>query len=92
MIRDSEGGEGWIYQGLLSGARSVIIAPWDGLALHDLRNAPKATASITARFEAGVVAKIEECSGVWCRIDAGGYDGWIVQGDLWGVYPGEVLD
>ena len=29
QIRDSEGAEGWVFAGLLSGRRSGIVAPWD---------------------------------------------------------------
>jgi SH3-like domain-containing protein len=39
-----------------------------------------------------VVAPIEKCNGRWCEIAAGGYEGWIDQQMLWGVYPGEEID
>ena len=28
-VRDPEGNEGWILHSLLSGERTVIVAPWD---------------------------------------------------------------
>lgn len=92
MVRDSEGGEGWVYQGLLSGARTVVVAPWDGAGLRDLRKRPDAGSAIVARFESGVVAKVKSCNGAWCRVESGGYDGWIAQNEVWGVYPGELVE
>ena len=92
MVRDSEGSEGWIFQGLLSGARSVVVAPWDGAGLHDLRKRPDAGSAVVARFEAGVIAKVKNCNGVWCQVESGGYDGWISQNEVWGVYPGELVE
>jgi SH3-like domain-containing protein len=45
-----------------------------------------------AKLSAGVVAEVEACNGTWCRITAAGYDGWVEQSMLWGVYPGEAVD
>jgi len=89
LVRDAEGSEGWIYQGLLSGERSVVIAPWDGEALHDIRKKPGTDSTVVARFEAGVIAEVRSCTGSWCRIESAGYEGWISQNEVWGVYPDE---
>ena len=35
---------------------------------------------------------LESCRDGWCEIDADGVGGWVPQGVLWGVRPGEVLD
>jgi len=32
-----------------------------------------------------------ECRADWCRIDAADHTGWAQRGDLWGVYPDEVV-
>jgi SH3-like domain-containing protein len=42
--------------------------------------------------EPRVVGRIEQCDGRWCQIRIGKREGWIAQGDIWGVGDGEVLD
>jgi len=91
-VRDSEGAEGWILQNMLSGKRTAMIAPWrqnETIALHA---APDKTSGLIAKVSAGVVSDIEACGHDWCEVTAGGYDGYIEQSSLWGVYPGESLD
>jgi SH3-like domain-containing protein len=91
-IRDSEGSEGWVYHSLLSGKRTAVITTKskDGLAqLHDRADESSA---IAAQLEAGVVASVRRCSGSWCRISGSGFDGWIEQERLWGVYPDEKVE
>jgi len=39
-----------------------------------------------------VVGRIEQCDGSWCQIKIGKREGYIAQGDVWGVGEGEVLD
>lgn len=91
-IRDSDGEEGWILQNMLSGKRTVVVAPWrQGQAMSLFRDA-RAEAGLVAKLSAGVVAEVEACTGTWCRITAAGYDGWVEQSMLWGVYPGEAVD
>ena len=91
LVRDSEGDEGWIYHGLLSGKRTALVAPWAGEELLDLQRQPSRRSTVVARLQSGVLAEVEGCDGSWCQIEAGGRTGWVGQGDLWGVYPGEEL-
>jgi SH3-like domain-containing protein len=35
---------------------------------------------------------IRKCDGTWCRISGDGFDGFIQQSVLWGVYPGDKFD
>lgn len=92
-IRDFEGAEGWVFHSLLSGTRTALVAPWDKaktpVAIH---SEPSAASSVTASLEPGVQAVVKECDGAWCELDGKGFDGWIEQTSLWGVYPGEVFD
>jgi SH3-like domain-containing protein len=53
---------------------------------------PETRAGLVAQAAAGVLAQVERCDGEWCELDAGGYDGFIEQSQLWGVYPGEKVD
>ncbi|CAN5559280.1 SH3 domain-containing protein [soil metagenome] len=90
-IRDSDGAEGWVYQSMLSGKRTAIVAPWRKTATVAMLNGPDSADGIVARVKAGVVGTISQCSGKWCNISAGGYSGWVEQPMLWGVYPDEEV-
>ena len=46
---------------------------------------------LSARLQPGVVANVKSCDGKWCRIYGEGYDGFLEQTTLWGVYPGEKV-
>ncbi len=88
-IRDSEGSEGWVYYSLLSGKRTALIAPWKPGELFMLKQSATANAAPVAKLTSGVMAEVEQCSGAWCEISASGFDGFIEQNLLFGVYPGE---
>jgi SH3-like domain-containing protein len=87
-IRDSEGQEGWILQQMLSGKRTMIVPS----TLTPLREDPDTQSDVVANLSPGVSGEVEECNGNWCLISAGGYDGYVAQEMIWGVYPGETLD
>ena len=91
-IRDSEGAEGWILQNMLSGKRTAMVAPWRQNEVMPLHAGPRRDSGLVAKVSAGVVAEISECGQEWCEVSAGGYDGFIEQSNLWGVYPGETVD
>ncbi len=93
-IRDWEGAEGWVLHSLLSGRRTALVqapakAVDDFVPLH--ASADPASA-VTARLQAGVLATVRHCDDNWCRVTGEGYDGWIEQDRLWGVYPGEKVE
>jgi SH3-like domain-containing protein len=93
-IRDWEGSEGWVYHSLLSGRRTAVVTPKakgkdDLILLHESANAQSAVA---AKLQAGVLGTVKRCSNGWCRLTGEGYDGWVQQERLWGVYPDEKVD
>jgi SH3-like domain-containing protein len=91
-IRDSEGAEGWVYHSLLSGRRTALIAPWSKNETFALRDRPEANATISARLVPGVLGTIKACNKRWCRIFGDGFDGFVEQDRLWGVYPDETIE
>jgi SH3-like domain-containing protein len=93
-IRDWEGAEGWVYHSLLSGRRTATIAPNEKNKdeLLALRSKPEPDSAVVARLQVGVLSSVRRCSGGWCRIVGDGFDGWIPQERLWGVYPNEKLE
>ena len=91
-VRDSEGAEGWVYHSLLSGRRTAVVTmkSKDDLApLHDSANEASA---IAARLQVGVVAQVKKCTSGWCHVAGNGFDGWIEQQRLWGVYADEKVE
>lgn len=93
-IRDSEGTEGWVFHTLLSSRRTVLVSPWAKKEKADLPLYERGNSgtSVTARLEPGVLASVKSCDGKWCRIFGDGFDGYIEQERLWGVYPNEKVE
>lgn len=94
-VRDAEGTEGWVNQALLSGDRSAIAAPWmrgKGKDIFvNMRREAQNSSPVVAKLEPGVIIRIKECTGDWCRAQAGSAEGWVSQGEIWGAYPGEAF-
>lgn len=86
-VRDREGDKGWVLERMLTGRREVVV---DG-AIRRMHRQPGAASPIVARVEPGVIAKLLEIQSPWCRIEAGGYKGWVQRDEVWGVYPDETL-
>ncbi|EJF98421.1 hypothetical protein MEI_00592 [Bartonella vinsonii subsp. arupensis Pm136co] len=92
-IRDAEGDEGWVYQSLLSGKRTVITVPWqkDKTKRLMLRKSPADNAELVAEIEPNVVGNIRQCDGHWCELSIHNIRGWLHQTQLWGIYPDEKI-
>lgn len=84
-VRDRDGAGGWVHYSLLSGVRTVLVEQ----DMLPLLMKPDPDAPVNARVEAGVVARLDECRGGWCRINADGYRGWVPDGAIWGLKPEE---
>jgi SH3-like domain-containing protein len=91
-IRDWEGSEGWVYHSLLSGRRTALVSAKQEDELVPLYDRADAQGTLVARLEPGVLAAVKACSGTWCHISGPGFDGWIAQERLWGVYANEKID
>ncbi len=91
-VRDSEGAEGWVYHSLLSGRRTAVVTMKNKDELASIYDSPDAKSAVAARLQAGVVAQVKRCNNGWCRVIGTGFDGWIEQLRLWGVYADEKVD
>jgi SH3-like domain-containing protein len=92
-VRDSEGATGWVLGSLLSGRRTVLVAPWKNKTqMVELYGSPDKSAKINARLTPGVLGDVEKCDGNWCRILVGGVGGYVAQDAVWGAYPGETIN
>src|SRR5256714_1523269 len=91
-VRDSEGSEGGVYHSLLSGRRTAVITMKSKEELAALYERADPTSSVHARLQAGAVAQVKRCAAGWCHVLGNGFDGWIEQQRLWGVYADEKVD
>ena len=92
-VRDSEGSEGWVLHSLLSGRRTALVTPWkkDGAPVT-LYAKPDAASATVAKLEPNVLANVRSCDKSWCRVNGSDFDGFVKQGELWGVYQDEVVE
>jgi SH3-like domain-containing protein len=91
-VRDSEGAEGWVYHSLLSGRRTAVITMKSKDDLASLYDRADETSAVAARLQAGVVAQVKRCAAGWCHVTGNGFDGWIEQQRLCGVYADEKVE
>jgi SH3-like domain-containing protein len=88
-VRDSEGAEGWVYHSLLSGKRTAVVTMKSKDELAPIYDTADQTSGVAARLQVGVVAQVKRCLSSWCHVAGTGFDGWIQQQRLWGVYADE---
>ena len=66
---------------MLSGRRRVVVIG----VTRQLKREPREAAKTIALIEPGVIARFEKCSGAWCLVEGGSYEGWIGRQSIWGV-------
>lgn len=92
-VRDSEGSEGWVLHSLLSGRRTALVTPWKkDASVSKVFTKPLDSSTPVAKLGPNVLANVRSCDKTWCRVNGAGFDGFIKQADLWGVYPDEVIE
>jgi SH3-like domain-containing protein len=91
-VRDSEGAEGWVYHSMLSGRRTAVVTMKSKDDLAPIYDRADSAGAVAAKLQAGVVTQVRKCSNGWCRVTGNGFDGWIEQQRLWGVYADEKVD
>jgi SH3-like domain-containing protein len=90
-VRDSEGEDGWVFKSRLSLRRTAQVSPRARDRMFSIHARDNEQSPVVARLEPGVVGDVERCTGRWCRISGQGFEGWIQQERLWGVYPNEPV-
>jgi SH3-like domain-containing protein len=91
-IRDSDGTEGWVYHSLLSGRRTGLVTSKVKDELVSVHEKADLESAVVARLEPGVLGSVKHCEAGWCRIAGRGFEGFIQQVRLWGVYPNEKVE
>ena len=88
-IRDADGVVGWVHKGMLDGRRSVLMTAGDNVPL---RESPAPDAPVVAYAQAGVIARLKNCGGGFCEIEAKSIDAYVPRERLWGVYQDETVE
>lgn len=91
-IRDADGAEGWVYHSMLSLRRTALVAPWLKGDTVPLRDAANTDAKVVARLEPSVLGVVKTCDGKFCRLVGDGFDGYVQQSQLFGIYPNEKVE
>jgi SH3-like domain-containing protein len=87
-IRDWQGTVGWVHGSMLAGERTALVLGEE----RSLREDPEPTAPAVARLAPGVIGRLERCLDAWCRIEAGGFEGWLLRREFFGAYPDEAIE
>jgi SH3-like domain-containing protein len=87
-IRDWEGTAGWVQERMVAGRRTAIVGKGAERPLHQQ---PDPVSPVVARAAPGVVARLVECRGPWCRVETDSLSGWMRRSEIWGVYPDEAV-
>lgn len=87
-IQDPDGTEGWMLGGLISSNRTAIVRATEPVPM---RERPSVAGKLLWRAAPGVVGRVSECGGGWCRLDVKGQAGFVEVTGLWGVEPDERL-
>ena len=89
LIQDPDGAKGWMLVTLLSDRRTAMIKAGEA---RPIRSEPSGGAKVRYHAQPGVVGRIDQCGGLWCRIEIGAKRGYIAQSDIYGLSPGEEID
>lgn len=89
LIEDPDGEKGWMLVSLMSSARTFVVKPGGSRNIYEK---PTTSSRIAYLAEAGVVGRIAKCEDQWCLVDIAKKRGWLAEGDLYGIDPGEVVE
>ena len=80
-VRDHENNSGWIHISQLSKKKAAIVID-DKLIIFSsstMYSNPKVILS------KGRLVKVKKCKNYWCKVETGGYKGWVKKESLWGL-------
>jgi len=80
QVRDFQNNSGWIHISQLSKKKSAINVKNNSI----LYKKPTIYSKPIAKLEKGRLVLIAKCKVKWCKINTGGYNGWIFKNALWG--------
>lgn len=80
-VEDVDGDGGWVHRALISGVRTGLVTKPE----VQVFGAPTQEASAVAVAKTGYIVELVDCGRLWCRVDAGTVEGWMLKADLWGA-------
>lgn len=84
-VRDQDGDEGWMFRGLLSGRRNIVVMQPRATLFAEAKD----TSAPILIAEKGAQGKLLSCSDAWCRVEIDSSKGWISRSAVWGVTADE---
>ena len=87
-IRDYQGVVGWVSVNLLSSAKRTAIVIETRRTLY---KSASETSPPVAYLDPGVIGRLLECGGDWCRLEVKDYEGWLKRSEIWGVDATEAF-
>ncbi|HEX8378990.1 MAG TPA: SH3 domain-containing protein [Allosphingosinicella sp.] len=88
-VSDPQGTTGWMLQRLLSDRRTGLVT---GDSPRPLHQQPGEDSKVRYLAQPGVVGRLSECAGGWCRLEVGDRQGYIRAEHLWGLDRGETVE
>lgn len=82
LVQDAEGARGWVLLRLLSRERTFLVT---GQGQAELREKADGGGRVLLRLAPGVVGRLGDCAGGWCKAELSGKIGYLPQGRLWGT-------
>ncbi len=82
-ICDPEGGAVWVNRNMVDGRRTVVVRGAAPINLTETAGGGK----VAGRLQGQGLAQLEACKEGWCRLKAGGVEGWAAEQELWGLNP-----
>ncbi len=89
LVTVPDGTKGWVHQATLMGRRDFIVMDKE----RTMRAGPADTTRAVAVLKPGVVGRIRACAAdaQWCKVQVGGYRGWLPRDAFWGALPSEAI-
>ena len=87
-VIDHEGTDGWMHVSTLSIKRMALFTDTT-VKIHKSNDE---ASRVIAVAEKGVVAELETCRGVWCKIQTPNLTGWVYRKSIWGLLEGELFE
>jgi SH3-like domain-containing protein len=88
-VSDPDGTTGWMLQRLLSDRRTALVT---GTSPRPLYQDPSEASKVRYLAQPGVVGRLSKCAGGWCLLQVGDRQGYIREGQFWGLDPGGTLE
>ncbi len=83
-VKDIDGEEGWIHKNLLCSNNAV----WVKAKVSMLVSHPGSSKKLILKAERGVAGEyLKDQEGDYVRVKFGGYKGWMLRSQVWGVLP-----